>query len=158
MATQFVFDTPRSRAASVAPSSVAARAAIVLVGRFLFGAIFLMAAVSHFQTPVIQYAAQAGVPLPGLLVPASGILAFIGALSILTGYRSRLGAWLLVAFLVPVTLSMHAFWNVTDPMMRQMQMAMFMKNVSMLGAALLITQLGTGPLSLGGEGSAAGER
>jgi putative oxidoreductase len=29
-----------------------------------------------------------------------------------------------------------------------MQMIMFMKNVSMLGGALLITQFGSGPLSL----------
>jgi uncharacterized membrane protein YphA (DoxX/SURF4 family) len=33
-------------------------------------------------------------------------------------------------------------------MMQQMQMAMFFKNASMLGAALLITQLGSGPWSL----------
>jgi putative oxidoreductase len=33
-------------------------------------------------------------------------------------------------------------------MMRQMQLAMFMKNVSMLGGTLLITQVGAGPWSL----------
>jgi putative oxidoreductase len=38
---------------------------------------------------------------------------------------------------------------VSDPMMRQMQMVMFMKNLSMLGGALLISQLGSGPWSLG---------
>ena len=43
---------------------------------------------------------------------------------------------------------MHNFWAVTDPMMRGMQIAMFMKNVSMLGAALLIAYFGSGPLSL----------
>jgi putative oxidoreductase len=43
---------------------------------------------------------------------------------------------------------MHNFWAVTDPMMRQMQMAMFMKNIAMLGGALLITQFGAGPWSL----------
>jgi putative oxidoreductase len=64
------------------------------------------------------------------------------------GYRARLGAWLIVLFLVPVTLAMHNFWAVKDPMMAQMQMIMFMKNVSMLGGALLITQFGAGPLSL----------
>jgi putative oxidoreductase len=37
---------------------------------------------------------------------------------------------------------------VTDPMMYQMQFVMFMKNVSMIGAALLITQVGSGPWSL----------
>jgi len=33
-------------------------------------------------------------------------------------------------------------------MMHQMQMVMFMKNLSMLGGALLISQLGSGPWSV----------
>jgi putative oxidoreductase len=33
-------------------------------------------------------------------------------------------------------------------MMAQIQMILFMKNISMLGGALLISQLGAGPLSL----------
>jgi putative oxidoreductase len=43
---------------------------------------------------------------------------------------------------------LHKFWTVTDPMMAQIQMILFMKNVSMLGGALLISQLGAGPFSL----------
>jgi putative oxidoreductase len=43
---------------------------------------------------------------------------------------------------------MHKFWGITDPMTAQIQMIMFMKNVSMLGGALLISQFGSGPLSL----------
>jgi putative oxidoreductase len=47
-----------------------------------------------------------------------------------------------------VTLAMHAFWNVPDPMTRMMQQAMFMKNLGLLGGALLITYFGAGPVSL----------
>jgi putative oxidoreductase len=83
-----------------------------------------------------------------LLVPASGILALAGGLSILLGYKAKIGAWLLVLFLIPVTLMMHNFWAVKDPMMAQMQMAMFLKNVTMIGGALLISRFGAGPLSL----------
>jgi hypothetical protein len=43
---------------------------------------------------------------------------------------------------------MHKFWGLTDPVMAQVQMIMFMKNLSMFGGALLITQFGAGPLSL----------
>ena len=118
------------------------------IGRFLFVGIFLLTPLSHFSPQAIGYAGQAGVPFPGLLVPASGILAFAGALSILLGYKAEIGAWLLVLFLVPVTLTMHNFWTVQDPMMAQMQQAMFMKNLSMLGGALLITHFGAGPVSL----------
>jgi putative oxidoreductase len=66
----------------------------------------------------------------------------------LLGYRAKVGAWLIALFLVPVTLMMHKFWTVHDPMMAQLQMVMFMKNVAILGGALLISQLGTGPWSL----------
>jgi putative oxidoreductase len=107
-----------------------------------------MSGFMHFSQQEIGYAAHAGVPMAGLLVPASGVLALVGGLSILFGYRAKVGAWLLVLFLVPVTLMMHNFWAVKDPMVAQMQMAMFMKNVSMLGGALLISQFGAGPLSL----------
>src|SRR5262245_45657265 len=75
-------------------------------------------------------------------------LALAGGLSILAGYRAKLGAWLIVLFLVPVTLMTHQFWAVTDLMMAQIQMTLFMKNLSMLGGALLITQFGARPLSL----------
>jgi len=51
-------------------------------------------------------------------------------------------------FLIPVTLMLHKFWTVTDPMMAQIQMILFMKNVSMLGGALLISHFGAGPFSL----------
>ena len=122
--------------------------AIVLTGRLLFAFIFIFAAFGHFSPREIAYAAQQGVPLASIAVPLSGVLALAGGLSLLLGYRARLGAWLLVLFLVGVTPAMHNFWAVKDPMMAQMQMVMFLKNLSMLGGALLISQLGAGPWSL----------
>src|SRR5580704_9002994 len=122
--------------------------AVVVLGRFLFVLIFLVAGANHFNKQTIGYAASQGVPLASIAVPLSGVLAIAGGLSILLGYRAKLGAWLLVLFLIPVTLMMHKFWTVTDPMMAQIQMVMFMKNVSMLGGALLISHFGAGPFSL----------
>ncbi len=122
--------------------------AVVVLGRFFFVLIFLMSGPLHFSKQEVAYAAAQGVPLASLLVPFSGVLAFAGGLSILLGYRAKVGAWLLVLFLVPVTVMMHNFWAVHDPMMAQVHMAMFMKNVAMLGGALLISQFGAGPFSL----------
>ena len=119
-----------------------------LVARVLYTAIFLLSAPGHFTAQYAGYAAQAGVPAPSVLVPIAGVLALAGGLSVLLGYRAKLGAWLLVLFLVPVTLWMHKFWGVTDPMMAQMQQVNFMKNLGLLGGALLIAYFGTGPLSL----------
>jgi putative oxidoreductase len=127
--------------------------AVVVLGRFLFALIFLMAGANHFNKQTIGYAVSQGVPLAAIAVPLSGVLAIAGGLSILLGYRAKLGAWLIVLFLVPVSLMMHKFWTVTDPMMAQIQMVLFMKNVSMLGGALLVSQFGTGPFSLDGRRS-----
>jgi putative oxidoreductase len=123
----------------------------VLLGRILYSAIFLSSAPGHFTAGTIAYAAAKGVPFASILVPFSGILAFLGGLSVLLGYKARYGAWLLVLFLVPVTAMMHPFWNLADPMAARIQYIMFMKNVSMLGGALLIAYYGSGPLSLDGR-------
>lgn len=129
-------------------SNSAASAPILLVGRVLFALIFIMSGARHFMSQTIAYAAAQGVPMASILVPFSGALAVLGGLSILLGYRARIGAWLIVLFLIGVTPKMHAFWVVTDPMMYQIQLAHFMKNLSMLGGALLITQYGSGPMSV----------
>ncbi len=121
---------------------------ITLLGRILYSFIFIMAAPGHFKAGEIAYAVSAGVPMANILVPLSGVIALLGGLSVLLGYKAKCGAWLLVLFLAPVTVLMHKFWGIPDPMAAQMQMAMFMKNVSMAGAALLITQFGSGPASL----------
>ncbi|MGH7477154.1 MAG: DoxX family protein [Longimicrobiales bacterium] len=139
-----------SRAASLQEARAETGVAryVVPVGRVLFAAIFLMTLLGHFSPQVIGFAAQQGVPLAGLLVPLSGVLAFAGGVSVALGYRAKLGAWALVVFLVPVTLLMHRFWAIEDPLMAQMDQAMFMKNLSMLGGALLLTHVGAGPVSL----------
>jgi putative oxidoreductase len=129
---------------------------VVLVGRVLYSGIFLMTILGHFSQGYIGYATQQGVPAAGLLVPLSGIIAIAGGLSVALGYKAKIGAWLLVIFLIPVTLAMHNFWAVTDPTMRGIQIAMFVKNLSMLGAALLITYFGSGPLSLDARHASAG--
>jgi putative oxidoreductase len=123
---------------------------VVLAGRFLFALIFITASPRHFSREGIQHAAQLGVPLATLVVPISGVLALAGGLSIALGYKARLGAWALVVFLVPVTFMMHAFWRLPDPVLAHTQQALFAKNISMLGAALMVAYFGSGPISLDG--------
>jgi len=121
---------------------------IVPVARCLLGALFLLSAPNHFKAQTITYVAQQGVPFARVLVPLSGLMALAGGISVLLGWRARVGAWLLVAFLVAVTPAMHAFWAVPDPMMRMTQLASFMKNLGLLGGLLLIAYWGAGPVSL----------
>jgi putative oxidoreductase len=123
-------------------------AIVVLLGRICFSLVFILGSINHFNGSDTAYAIQAGLPMAKLLVPASGALALLGGLSILIGYHAKVGAWLIVLFLVGVTPVMHNFWAVKDPMMHAMQQVNFMKNLSMLGGALLITQFGAGPMSV----------
>ncbi len=125
---------------------------VVLVGRILYTAIFITAGPGHFTAGTIGYAAAKGVPLASIAVPISGAIAILGGLSILLGFKAKYGAWLIVIFLVPVTLMIHNFWTVAEPMARQMQYLNFIKNISMLGAALMITYFGSGPLSVDKKG------
>lgn len=125
-----------------------AKRVLPLAGRILFSLIFIMSAPNHFSGKGVGYAASSGVPMPNVLVPLAGILALFGGLSILLGYRAKIGAWALVVFLVPVTLWMHRFWDVADAQMAQQQMINFMKNVALTGTALYMAFFGAGPLSL----------
>ena len=45
---------------------------------------------------------------------------------------------MLAATLVPITVGMHRFWELDDPMARQTEQAMFMKNIALIGGALAI--------------------
>jgi putative oxidoreductase len=119
-----------------------------LLGRILLSLIFISSGLKHFSSDTINYGASAGVPGASFLVPLAGIIAIVGGLSIILGYKAKWGAWLLVIFLIPVSFVMHAYWNIQDPMQHQIQHIMFLKNMSMLGGALLLTYFGSGPLSL----------
>lgn len=120
---------------------------VVLLGRILFSTVFLRYCVDHFNGQDEGYARATHVPAANLLVPLAGVLILLGGLSILFGYKAKLGAWLIVLFLVVVTPVMHAFWS-APAAMRAAQMGNFYRNLSMLGAALLISQFGAGPWSL----------
>jgi putative oxidoreductase len=121
---------------------------VALLGRFLYAFVFVMGGAANFSKMGIDHAQTAGVPMASVTVPLAGLIAVLGGLSVALGYKARWGAWLIVLFLVPVTIVMHAFWKIADPQMAQMEQVNFFKNVSLLGAALLITQIGSGPASL----------
>ncbi|TGK00971.1 DoxX family protein [Leptospira semungkisensis] len=118
-----------------------------LVGRILFAAIFVLAGPGHFTSERISHASDLGVPLASILVPLSGVIAFVGGLSVILGYKAKFGALLLILFLVPVTFMMHQFWGISDPLQAQIQKVMFIKNISLLGGAILIAYFGSGPYS-----------
>lgn len=118
---------------------------IGIVGRALFTLIFFLSGITHF-TDVQSYAAlmPEAIPWRSFWVLISGAVELLGAALVLTNRYPRLGAWLIVLFLIPVTITVHGVAMVSDPdaRMRQIQLSFFLKGLTMTGAALLITQLG----------------
>ncbi len=123
-----------------------------LAGRVIFGLFFVINGVNHLAMwrAMSGYAASKGVPAPEAAVIITGIMLLLGGASVATGYQPVIGNLLLIIFLVPVAFWMHNFWAESDPMMRANQMAHFLKNLALAGAALAFLGVPTPwPLSLG---------
>ena len=117
--------------------------ALHVLGRMIFGGFFVYSGINHLQNSerMAQYAGAKGVPAPQQAVQATGAMLLAGGLSIIAGLKPRQGLGLITAFLVPVSLQMHRFWEEQDPQQRQTEMIQFMKNMALVGAALALLQL-----------------
>lgn len=129
---------------------------LTLLGRLLLVPIFLNAAYNHingFEGAKGYMAAKMPIPLSdpmlGVLLWIAITLLAVGGILLLLGWQGRLGAFLLVLFLIPVTLTMHSFWNVPPEEVR-MQTLNFMKNFGLVGGLLFIMAFGPGPYSVDG--------
>jgi putative oxidoreductase len=124
---------------------------VAVVGRLMLSAIFLLAAVGnkipHFND-VADVMAKVGIPAPRFMLVGAIAFLIAGSLSVILGYKSRIGASLLLIFLILATYYFHRFWESSDPKQQQDQMIEFLKNLGLMGAMLLIIANGTGPLSL----------
>lgn len=117
---------------------------VALVGRVLLSLIFVLSGlnkVNHFFATQ-QTMAEHGMPMTALFLLGAIFVEVVGGLSVLVGYRARIGATALALFMVPTTLIFH-----TD-FANQIQMIMFMKNLSITGGLLMVVAHGSGAVSL----------
>ena len=112
----------------------------MLVGRILFGLVFLGGAAGHFlQTDVlVKIVDSKGLPSARALVLGSGAWQLAGALLVVLGLWPDLGALMLFVFLVPVAILIHNFWAETDPQQKMLEQVHFNKDISLAGAALFL--------------------
>lgn len=116
-----------------------------LIGRILLAVLFLMSGLNKLADPsgTQQYMTAMGMTwLTFLFYVAAVIVELGGALSLLLGYRARVGAWVLALFMIPTTLIFHTQFG--DPN----QMIHFLKNLSILGGLLYVAAYGAGALSM----------
>jgi putative oxidoreductase len=119
------------------------RHSLFLIGRAIFGGYFVYNGINHFKRreQMSGYAASKGTPSPDAAVLGSGAMLVAGGLSVVSGVKPRQGLAAIVGFLLPVSLQMHRFWDVQDPMSRQGEFVNFTKNIALAGAALALMDL-----------------
>ncbi|MEM8813135.1 MAG: DoxX family protein [Pseudomonadota bacterium] len=119
--------------------------ALTLAARLLFTSLFFLSGVTHF-TNIPYYVAlmHEAIPFRVFWTLLSGVVELAGAAMILLNWRPRLGGWLLIIFLLPVTFVVHGYEMIygQGEAWRAVQQAHFFKGFALMGAALLITQSG----------------
>jgi putative oxidoreductase len=123
-----------------------------LIGRILLGGFFVYNAYNHLigLEGTSGYAQMKGIPMPKIATAVTGLMLLVGGLSIAAGVYPLYGIYVLLAFMVPMTLVMHQFWAVTDPMQKMTEKVQFSKNVAIIGALISLIPLATlaWPLSI----------
>lgn len=112
--------------------------AVYVLGRILLAAIFLISgAIKVMQySGQVAFAGQAGVPFPAIAIALAAAVEVGAGICVVLGYRIWLAAWVLVAYLVPVSVIFHS--NFADPN----QIANFMKNVALIGGLMILAWAG----------------
>jgi putative oxidoreductase len=118
---------------------------LTLLGRLFLGLMFLVSGLNKMADPqgTQQYMAAMGMTWATFLFYLGATaVELVGSLSLLLGYRARIGGWLLFVFMIPTTLVFHT--NFADPN----QMIHFLKNISVMGGLLYVSLYGAGGLSM----------
>ncbi|MBA3815055.1 MAG: DoxX family protein [Parachlamydiaceae bacterium] len=112
--------------------------------RLCLAAIFILSGVNKFMNfdQTAAYMASKGMTMIPLFLFGAASIQILGGLSLVLGYRTRVGAALLILFLIPATYIFHDFWNVTGADRVALQVE-FLKNLAILGGLLYV--LSTGP-------------
>ena len=125
---------------------------LVLIGRILFSLIFIGAGIGHLADPEgsARYAESRDAPSSGMVIRLSGVLIVAGGLGVILGVWMDLAALGLAVYCLLTALMVHHFWT-DEASDLPLEMAMFMKNVSMAGAGLMIFALSAGGVDMGGQ-------
>ena len=118
------------------------RGATELLGRVLLMILFLYSGIGKINaySASLGYMASAGVP--GELLPLAIAVEILGSVAIILGWQTRLVSILLAGYTLVAAVLFHNHFS--DPV----QAVMFLKNVSIAGAFLMLAANGPGPLSL----------
>ncbi|MEL6938839.1 MAG: DoxX family protein [Cyanobacteria bacterium J06598_1] len=117
---------------------------VALAARICLALVFLNAGIKHVTgfSGFVETIASQGLPLPGLLGIGAIVALLVGSVCLLLGYQTKVGAGLLIIFLVPTTLLFHP--ATTD-------LGGFLKNLALIGGLLMTIDNGPGLMSVDGD-------
>jgi uncharacterized membrane protein YphA (DoxX/SURF4 family) len=117
--------------------------AVLLVGRILFGALFITSGIAHFAKleAMTGYAKYKKLPAAKFGVLISGLFFLLGGIYVVVGLWVDLGALLLAITLVLAAVIFHNYWKETDATAKQNEMIAFNKDLALAGAALILFAL-----------------
>ena len=137
--------------------------AFITIGRVLFALLFVISGASKLldlaataqmtakiaiPAALAPYASQlegaTGMAMPQMLAIAAGALELICGICIALNFGARFFAVVLILFVATATFYFHDFWNQTGAEARN-NMIHAMKNLSVIGALLIIAGLGRPP-------------
>lgn len=118
------------------------------LGRVMLSLIFIVSGLGKISGFAGTQAYMESVGVPGALLPAVIALEVLGGLAILVGWKTRVVAFLLAGFTLLAGVLFHADFG--DPM----QQIMFLKNVALAGAFLILVAHGPGAWSVDNRGVA----
>ena len=101
------------------------------------------------------YMASHGMTMIPLLLGAALAIEVLGSLALLTGYQARIAAAVMFVYLGIVSVRLHDFWNVANPMIAGGTQTQFFKNVGIMGGLLMIAAYGPGRWALARRSAAA---
>ena len=148
-AERIAFGRPIDPVRDDTPVHVAQRPTTALIGRILIGAIFLVSGIAKLTdtSGTAGYMDAVGIPYARQLAMIAGCAEILGALSIIFGFLTRLGALGLMLFLVPTTFLFHSFWTFDGAEMKT-QLVNFMKNLAIIGGLAMIFAFGPSRYSI----------
>ena len=109
------------------------------LGRTLYSGILLYMAIDGFENNEkrVEISRSKGVPVPEVLVPAVTGMLLVANVGILLWKYPRASAAAVICFFLATTPAIHNFWTM-EGKERQENKTNFLKNVALLGGAIII--------------------
>jgi putative oxidoreductase len=122
-----------------------------LLARACLAVIFVFEAwdnIVHFKTAKAQMIQNGLTWNTDFLLKSACVFLVLGSLMLLFGYRAKLGAILLLAYLIPVAFIAHDWWRIYQGDDRHTMSIVFMKDLAVIGGLLMVFVNGSGRFSI----------